>query len=179
MKLWGYLAEFDSPAQLIEAVRTLRAEGYTHFDAHTPFPIEGLAEHMGFEENRVDPVHVMAGLAAGAVALGIMLWANAYSYPLNIGGRPLVAWAAFVLPTFEIGTLGATVAGVAAMLVLNRLPDTTHPLLAVERFHLASDDTFFLSLPASDPMFQAEDSWRDLTRLNPVALEAVLTEEGA
>lgn len=177
-RLWGYIAEFDDPDRLIEAVRQMRAAGYTALDAHTPFPIEGLADALDFDENKVDPVHLLGGLVIGALALAVMVWANAYSYPLNIGGRPLLAWPAFVLPTFEIGTLGATAAGVAAMIVLNRLPDRPHPLLGVERFHLASDDRFFISLPAADPLFEAERSWEDLAALNPVAVEAVLAKEG-
>lgn len=172
-RCWGLLAEFDTAPALVEAVRRVRKAGYGAYDAYTPFPVEGLAEAMGFEDERVDIAHVAGGVVVALLALGLIVWANALSYPLNIGGRPLLAWPAFVLPTFEIATVGATLAGVGVMLWLNRLPDSDHPLLAVDRFHLASDAKFFLAVRADDPYFDPARTRALLESLGPVAVEEV------
>ncbi|WP_142848425.1 DUF3341 domain-containing protein [Telmatospirillum sp. J64-1] len=171
---WGLLAEFDDSDRLIEAVRRTREAGYTEFEAHTPFPVEGLADALDFQENKIDPLHLAGGIVVGGAALLLQWWINVVDYPLNIGGRPLAAWPAFVLPTFEIATVGATVVGVAAMLYLNGLPGRkTHPLLKMERFHLASDSRFFLSIQASDPVYEPRRTRAFLEGLGPVALDEV------
>ena len=43
-------AEFDEPEGLLQAAGRARAQGYRHLDAFTPFPVEGLAEAIGFED---------------------------------------------------------------------------------------------------------------------------------
>lgn len=170
---WGLLAEFTTAGAMVDAVRSLRAQGYRALDAHSPFPVEGLAEVLGLEDERVDIAHVIGGMVVAALAVGMIVWGNAVSYPLNIGGRPLIAWPAFVLPTFEIATVGATLAGVGAMLWLNRLPDRGHPLLRMDSFHLASDAAFFVSVQADDPQFDMAATRAVLEGLGAVRVEEV------
>jgi hypothetical protein len=100
-------------------------------------------------------------------------YAAVVDYPINIGGRPLHSWPAFIPATFEITILGAAVAAVLAMLVLNGLPRLHHPLFEVEEFELASRNRFFLCLPARDPVF-APGPARDLLEgLHPLLLREV------
>ena len=47
-RLYGLVAEFDSPQALMDGVREAYEHGYRQMDAYSPFPIEGLAEAMGF-----------------------------------------------------------------------------------------------------------------------------------
>ena len=65
-------------------------------------------------------------------------------YPLNVGGRALIANPAFVLIVFELTVLFAVTFSIGSVLLLNRLPRLHHPLFDLERFHLASLDRFFL-----------------------------------
>ena len=46
-RMYGMMAEFDSPTALVEAARTTYQAGYKKIDAYSPFPIEGLAEEIG------------------------------------------------------------------------------------------------------------------------------------
>ena len=40
---YGILAEFATPADLYHACERVRDAGFTRWDAHTPFPVHGLA----------------------------------------------------------------------------------------------------------------------------------------
>ena len=48
--LYGLLAEFNNPEDLLGAARRAREEGYTRLDAFTPFPVEDLADATPPEE---------------------------------------------------------------------------------------------------------------------------------
>ena len=136
------LLEFDDPGALMAAARRLRDQGY-RFDAFTPFPIDGLAELTGFRDMRV-PWLTFAGGVLGAVLGFWMQTCTSLAYPIDIGGRPLVAWPAFMLITFELMVLFAVVFAIGAMLALNRLPRLNHPLFDDARFSFADGDRFFL-----------------------------------
>lgn len=165
--LFCLLAEFDSARTLKAAARRTRAAGYTRADAYAPFPIPGLAEELGFNEDRLPWITVLGG-AAGAGSMLLMQWlTNVVSYPLNVGGRPLAAWPAFLFPAFEVATLWAVLAAALGMLLMNGLPRRHHPLLRFDAFHLASDDKFFLAISAEDPRFDRRDTRRFLDSLHP------------
>ena len=51
--IYGMMAEFDSPTSLVEAARSTYQAGYKKIDAYSPFPIEGLAEEIGFHHDEV------------------------------------------------------------------------------------------------------------------------------
>ena len=42
--IFGVMAEFREPEQILRATRQARAAGYTVMDAYTPYPVEGLAD---------------------------------------------------------------------------------------------------------------------------------------
>jgi hypothetical protein len=171
--LYGLLAEFPSAESLCAAVRHVRARGWTRVEAYTPFAIEGLDEIIGADKGWIAPLTLLGGIAGGAATYFLQWYAAVVDYPINIGGRPLNSWPAFVPATFEITILGAAVAAVVTMLVLNGLPRLYHPLFEVEEFELASRNRFFLCLPARDPVF-APGFARDLLgELHPLLLREV------
>ena len=51
--IYGLMAEFATPEQLLEAARHTHEAGYRRIDAFAPFPIEGLAEAVGFHRTRL------------------------------------------------------------------------------------------------------------------------------
>jgi hypothetical protein len=103
-----------------------------------------------------------------------MQWySSVYDYPLNIGGRPFNSWPSFVVITFELTILFGGLAGVFGMLALNGLPKPHHPLFNERSFDRATQDRFFFSIEASDPKFDADETWTFLESLKPEALYAV------
>jgi len=166
---FGYLAEFADGASLLGACRRARAAGYTRLEAYTPLPMHELSDALGYK-NRL-PLLVLLGGAAGAVlGFGMQYYSSVVSYPLNVGGRPLNSWPAFVVVTFELAILCASLTAVLGMLALNGLPRPHHPVFAVPAFELASRNRFFLLIMALDPRFDAEGTRAFLSGMDSLAV---------
>ena len=170
--LHGLLAEFEKPDQLLAAAKSAYSEGYREMDAHSPFPVEGVAEAIGFPRTRVATVVLIGGLTGAFVAYGMQYFAAVKDYPLNVGGRPLHSWPSFVPITFELTVLFASLSALIGMLVMNGLPQPYHPLFNAPAFKQASQTRFFLSIQASDPLF-GERTRSFLESLHPLAIHEV------
>jgi hypothetical protein len=173
--VYGLLAEFDTAQQLLDAARSVHRAGYTKTDAFSPFPIHGLAETLGFRERRLSPLVFMGGLAGLVAGYSLEYWTQVIAYPLNIGGRPYHSWVSFIPPAFETTILFAAFTAGLSMIVLNGLPQLYHPVFNAKRFHLASQDKFFLVVEANDPKFNLEQTGSFLFGLN--AREVVPVDE--
>jgi hypothetical protein len=173
--LYGLLAEFERPEELVTAATRARDAGYRKMDAYTPFPIHGLSDAMGFRPTKL-PLLVLAGGLIGCVsALGMMWYSTTIHYPLNVGGRPFASWPAFIPITFELTVLFASLFAVFGMLGMNGLPMPYHPVFNAPRFAFASRDRFFLCIEARDPKFREESVRTFLHGLG--AREVVAVEE--
>jgi len=175
--LYGVMGEFATPEQLLAAARQAREAGYRHVEAYTPFPIEGLASALGFRWTAVPLLTLLGGVGGGLTGFGLQYWASAITYPLNIGGRSLNSWPAFIPVTFELTVLGASIFAVVGMLALNRLPQPYHPVFSVGRFAHASTDRFFLCIEARDPQFDLAEVVRFLERAEASHVNEVKSEE--
>lgn len=171
--IYGLLAEFTEPNELIAAVRQTHEAGYRHIDAYSPYPVEELSEALELRRTRLPLLVLVGGIIGGLAGYGLQYWTAGFAYPLNVGGRPFNSWPAFIPITFETTVLVAALFAVLGMLALNGLPMPYHPVFNVPRFALASRDRFFLCIEATDPQFDREGTRRFLERLVPRTVSEV------
>jgi hypothetical protein len=171
--IYGLMAEFSTDRAILSAAKSAYEMGYRRMDAFTPYPVEQLAENLGQKKSRVPFFVLIAGIAGGLGGYFMQWYAMAFDYPLNIGGRPLNSWPAFVPITFELTILSAALVAIIAMFTLNRLPEPYHPVFNVPRFERASTDRFFLCIEARDPKFDRTTTREFLESLKPELIAEV------
>ncbi len=171
--VYGLMAEFATPTDIVEAAKRAHEAGYRKIDAYSPFPIEELAEAIGFHRDGVALVTLVGGLLGMFSGYILQYWIHAINYPTNIGGRPFNSWPAFIVVTFEMTILFAGLSAVFGMLALNGLPMPYHPVFNVPRFAFASKDRFFLIIFSSDAKYDSADTRRFLESLEPRSIAEV------
>jgi hypothetical protein len=155
-QIYGVLAEFRNPKELVDAASSVKKSGYQDFDTYAPFPIHGMEKAMGLKKSPLGWI-VLGGALTGMIgALALMIWVMGYEYPMNISGKPYINFPIYIPITFELTVLLAAFAATFGMLALNKLPRLHNPLFNVERFSKASDDGFFVHIEASDDLFSEE-----------------------
>lgn len=165
--IYGLLAEFESPEEILVAAHRVREAGYKSFDAYTPIPVEGLADAVGFDWTALPSMVLAGGILGGCTGFGMCYYANVISYRWNIGGKPPNSWPMWIAITFELTILGAALTAVFGMLALNGLPQPYHPLFNAPRFMMASTDRFFLCITARDKKFDLAQTRSFLEDLRP------------
>jgi hypothetical protein len=166
----GLAAEFNDAEVLLKAVRSLHKAGYRRIEAYSPFPIEGLAEAEGFKGSPIGLITLIGGIVGALTGYGMQVYTN-LDFPIDIGGRPLIAPPAFVLITFELMVLFAVTACILAMLICNRLPKLHHPVFDLSRFDLTSLDRFFIVVDVKDQRYDARRTRDQLKRLGAIGFE--------
>ncbi len=175
--IYGLLAEFDTPTELVTAAKAAYAKGYRRMDCYTPYPLEEAAEAIGFDEPQergVARICLLGGLLGGCAMFSLETWVSVWAYPLNVAGRPLFSWPAFVIPAYEWTILFAGLSAAFGMLALNRLPAPYHPVFNAANFRDgATTDKFFLCLQSDDPKFSSAESRAFLESFRPVSVVEV------
>ena len=172
-RVYGLLAEFDDATALVQATERTHEAGYRRFDAYSPFPIEELHHAMGSPHSKMPLIVLIGGIIGCVGGFYLQYWAAAIAYPINVGGRPLNSWPAFIPVTFECTILVAALFAVLGMLALNGLPMPYHPVFNVDRFALASRSRFFLCIEARDKKFDIEHTRAFLQSLGPREVTSV------
>jgi len=171
--LYGLMAEFHAPTEVVEAAHRVHAAGYTNVDAYSPYPIEELIEALHIGRSQLPKLVLVGGVLGALAGWALQYWASVIEYPMNIGGRPFYAWPAFIIPAFETTILFAALTAVLGMLALNGLPEPYHPVFNVPTFALATKDRFFICIEASDPKFDPDRTWSFLLSLGPRVVSEV------
>lgn len=110
------LAAFDSEASLMGAVRALKAAGFVPTEICSPFPLVSFAGRAADPPNRI-PGACLAGAVVGAtMGTTLQVYISAVSWPLNIGGKPILSWLAYLPVSFEFAILGAVFGAFGAFL---------------------------------------------------------------
>jgi len=173
LHIYGVMAEFDDPSSLVAATNRAREEGYRRMDAYSPYPIEELHDALGEHHSRLPLVVLIGGLIGCIGGYALQYWISAIAYPINVGGKPLHSWPAFIPVTFECTILAAALSAVLGMLALNGLPMPYHPVFNVPRFALASRNRFFLVIEARDAKFDLDRTRQFLESLKPREVSTV------
>jgi hypothetical protein len=167
------VARFGTPGALVEAVRRLREQGYRHLDAFTPYPLQELTEMLGGPTDRIGWIAALSAVAGGILTYALSYWTAVIDYPINIGGRPLHSWPAFLPATLVSAALWSGIATLTGMLWLCGLPRWHHPVFEVEQFDRATYDRYFLLICSDDPHFDMAETRRLLESLSPEQVDEV------
>lgn len=150
---YGLIAKFDTPADVYEAAKSVRAAGYSSWDVITPFPIHGIDSAMGTKRSHVPRFSLAGGLTGFATGMLMIAYMNWYDYPLLVGGKPYFS-PMFAFPvSYELTILFTAFATIIGMFVLNRLPMHYHPVMKQPHFARAMNDQFFIVIEGRDPKF--------------------------
>jgi hypothetical protein len=171
--IYGIMAEFETPGELVEAARLTREAGYRNFDAYSPYPIHELDEAMDLRDNRVSLYTLFAGFLGCFGGYALCWWCSSVAFPLNIGGRPLNSMPMFIPITFELTILVGGLTAAISMIMMNGLPCPYHPVFNVDRFVNASRNKFFLCIESEDPRFDRDNTVRFLESLGPEEIAEV------
>ena len=164
---------FEREADVVAATARARANGYALGDVYTPYPVHGLDEAMGLAPSWLSAVALGLAIAGAGFAVLLQQWTSIVSWPLNVGGRPLNSFPAFVPVIFEMAVLTAGVGTVLTFLVARKLlpgraARVPHPQ--------ATDDRFVLELNEGGSL-DSEAAARFFLEHHAVAVEDCQTEE--
>lgn len=171
------LAEYADEDALIAAIRRLRAGGYRRLETYLPFPSHEVEDALGEPRSRLPFAIGGVGLAAAAGAYALQWLLVAQLYPLVVGGRPPHFPLTFVLITFEMGVLFASLTAFFGVLRLGRLVRLTDAVQGTPGFESATRDRFWLEVEADDPRYDGARTRAELVASG--ALRVELPPEGA
>ena len=171
--LYGIVAEFEYPDDLLSASNKAREAGYKQMEAYTPFPVHGLTEALGKQHTKLQWIVLCAAFIGGCGGYFMEYWVAVIDYAINIGGKPLHSWPMFLPVTFELTVLFSALTAAGSMLVLNGLPEPYHPLFQVEGFFRSTSDRFFLCIESEDGKFDPAATRAFLESLEPISVNEV------
>ncbi len=151
----GMVGDFDSPDQLMDAIKAARKAGYTKLEAYTPFPIHGIDDAMGAKPSILGYIVVCCGAVGLTIAVLLQWWTGSVAYPLVISGKPMFAFEFAIPIMFELTVLLSAFGAVFGMFALNGLPKLHHPLFNYSGAEGITDDRFVLVIEAADHQFDA------------------------
>ena len=176
-KIYGLMAQFDSPAAILRAAEKVRDAGYRRWDTFTPFPIHGMDKVMQLGNSLVGWVSLAMGAGAFLSVVGLIWYANDFDYPLIVGGKPMFSVPMTFVPSYIMLIMGGAVGSLVGMLAFNQLPRLHHPLLKKPRFELATRDKFIMVIGAADEKFSVTETRKLLENIGGVQVEIVEDED--
>ena len=104
--LYGLMAEFDDADALVEAAAAgprggLPADRRLHAVSRS----RSWPRRSASTRTELPLIVLIGGLVGGVGGYLLQYWAAVIDYPLNVGGRPLHSWPAFIPVTFEMTIL--------------------------------------------------------------------------
>lgn len=125
----GIVAFWLDDHQVVKAAQAMTDSGFVGFEAISPFPLHGIDEAMNIPRSFIPWATFFLGLTGCIFGIWFTWWVATVSWPLNIGGKPMWSFAAFVPIIFEITILFAALGSVALMFFINGLPSVNPVIL--------------------------------------------------
>ena len=176
-KIYGLMAEFSTPGDLLRAAEKIRVAGYRRWDCFTPFPIHGIDKVMGYRNSLVGWVALAGGAFMFLNIVGLIWFSNAFDYPLIVGGKPMFSPPMTFVPAYIMMIMGGAFGALLGMFGVNQLPRLHHPLLFKKRFEGVSRDKFVIVIGANDQKFCATETKNLLAALGGANIEIVEDQE--
>ena len=173
-RIYGLLAEFKGPKELLNAAQAFKDEGYLDFDCHTPFPVHGLDDAMGLSRSIIGYIVGIGCVIGAAGGLFLQWWSSTIEYPIVISGKPFFSWQAYMIITFVLMVLGGAFSALIGMFHLNKMPTFHHSLFNSDNFKKATDDGFFISIEYKDPLFELDETKDFLESLGGTNIEEII-----
>ncbi|GAB4419357.1 MAG: DUF3341 domain-containing protein [Bacteroidia bacterium] len=101
------LGKFWNPEHVMEALKHFKDQQIPVYDVFSPFPIHGIEPYLNIKRTRLTVAAFIYGCLGAASALLLMGLIYGVIWPMNIGGKPSLAWPDFVPITFELTVLFA------------------------------------------------------------------------
>lgn len=162
---YGLVATFDTSVAIYHAAEKVRDAGYKNWDVISPCPLHGLDKAMGLKRSIVPRISLAGGITGFCTGMSLIFYADAYTYPLVVGGKPLFS-PLFAFPvSYELTILFTAFATIIGMFVVNGLPMHYHPVLKYPKIKRGLDDLFFIVIETRDPRFHAENTRALLARI--------------
>jgi hypothetical protein len=140
----GVLGSFEHIDVACEVIQTLKGLGRKDMTVYYSHPNHELDDAVGHSTSPVRRVTLTAGLTGFTSAWAMTVWMNR-DWPVLVGGKPIVALPAFLVPAFELTVLVASLSTVASVFIFSAFFANTgaayHP-----RF---SDDRIGIFVPAT------------------------------
>ena len=171
--IYGLIAEFDTPADVMHAAEKVRDAGYRRWDVYTPYPVHGMDKAMGLKNSKVGWFSFLGGVTGYTSGMLMIWWMNAQDYPILVGGKPMFSPFGAFPPSYELTILLGSFGALFGMLFLNRLPRLYHPLLKNKRFALVTHDRFFLVVECDDPNYSETETRALLEKAGSPHIELV------
>jgi hypothetical protein len=132
---------FDDDDVLLGAIKTLREKGAKIVEAFTPFPVHGIDPALGIKRSRLPQAAFIFGATGTTCALTLQIATLGFDWPMNIGGKPNLAFPAFIPVSFELTVLFAALGMVGTFLLASGLGPGAQKTIFDPR---SSDDKFIL-----------------------------------
>ena len=169
---YGIMAAFATEAGYLDALRRVQGAGFHRVDTFTPYDVEAEESVLAQRPSPIGWI-MLAAAAVGGSGGFFMLWYAARDYRLDVGGRPVNSWPAFIPITFELTVLTAALTGAAALFWMAGLPRLDHPVFSDRRFRRASQDRFFVCIRTDDPSYSEMRARATLLEAAPESIEEV------
>lgn len=157
------IGKFWDPDKVFAAAKRLKEQGVMIYDIYSPFPIHEIEPFLNIKRTRLSVASFIYGCLGFATAVAMMSLLYGAVWPMNIGGKPSLAFPDFVPITFEMTVLFAAHGMVITFFIIGRYWPGKKAFLMDDR---QTDDVFVVAIDQEKVADEA-------------AIRSVFEEEGA